>query len=154
MTKNEAAKIVKDIYGKAYDNIQEGMGIIETDEVNVSVGDKETNAKAYKLNTFKIQKYFTDNAIDYIKVMFTDTPYGHKDGNYYIYTNENKYSQNKKEFMNTIFGSTDQAQRDFEVKLYNDDMIVAISEKSSYFKLDEYIVLKKINNVWKIDMFD
>ena len=33
-------------------------------------------------------------------------------------------------------------------------MIVAVSEKSSFFELDEYIVLRKINDTWKIDMFE
>lgn len=159
VTKQEATKIVQDIYGKAYDNVQEGIGLTGTNTVIISVGEEGTvggviNAEAYKLDFSKIEPYFTERAINYIKTEFTDTPYAHKDGNYYIFASENKYSHSKKEFISTIFGVTDQGKRTFDVKLYDDNMIVAISEKSSFFELDEYIVLRKINNTWKIDMFE
>lgn len=159
MTKQEATKIIQDIYGKAYDNVQEGIGLKGTSLINISVGNEGTvggviNAEAYKLDFSKIEPYFTERAIKYIKTEYTDTPYGHKDGNYYIFADENIYSYSKKEFINTIFGVTDQGKRTFDVKLYDDNMIVAVSEKSSFFELDEYIVLRKINDTWKIDMFE
>ena len=121
---------------------------------NINNSHGVINAEAYKLDFSKIEPYFTERAINYIKTEFTDTPYAHKDGNYYIFASENKYSHSKKEFISTIFGVTDQGKRTFDVKLYDDNMIVAISEKSSFFELDEYIVLRKINNTWKIDMFE
>lgn len=159
MSNEEASKIVQDTYSKAYSIIQEGTGLTGTNTVNITAGQEGTvggviNVTAHKLDFSKIEPYFTERAINYIKTEFTDTPYGHKDGNYYIYTSENIYSYDKKEFINTIFGVTDQGLRNFQVKLFDDDMIVAVSEKSSFFKLDEYIILKKVNNSWKIDMFE
>lgn len=160
MTKEEATKIVQDTYSKAYDIIQEGSGLTGSNTVNITAGQEGTvggviNVSAYKLDFSKIETYFTERAINYVKTEFTDTPYGHKDGNYYIYSSENKYSYtDKKEFITTIFGVTDQSKRTFDVKLYDDNMIVAVSSKSSFFELDEYIILKKVNNTWKIDMFE
>lgn len=160
MTKEEATKIVQDIYSKAYDIIQEGNGLTNSNTVNITAGQEGTvggviNVSAYKLDFSKIETYFTERAINYVKTEFTDTPYGHKDGNYYIYSSENKYSYtDKKEFLTTIFGVTDQSKRTFDAKLYDDNMIVAVSPKSSFFELDEYIILKKVNNTWKIDMFE
>ncbi len=160
MTKEEASKIVEDTYSKAYDIIQEGSGLTGSNTVDITAGQEGTvggviNVSAYKLDFSKIETYFTDRAINYIKTEFTDTPYGHKDGNYYIYSSENEYSYtDKKEFINTIFGVTNQSKRTFDVKLYDDNMIVAISSKSSFFELDEYIILKKVNDTWKIDMFE
>lgn len=160
MTKEKASKIVEDTYSKAYDIIQEGSGLTGSNTVNITAGQEGTvggviNVSAYKLDFSKIETYFTDRAINYVKTEFTDTPYGHKDGNYYIYSSENEYSYtDKKEFINTIFGVTNQSKRTFDVKLYDDNMIVAISSKSSFFELDEYIILKKVNDTWKIDMFE
>jgi hypothetical protein len=159
MTKEEAVKIAQDIYNKAYNEIEEGIGLTGTDTINITAGEEGTvggiiNVEAYKLDFSKIETYFTDRAINYIKTEYTDTPYGYKDGNYYIYATENQYSYNKKEFINTIFGVTDQEKRTLNVETYDDDMIVAISNKSSFFELDEYLILKKVNNTWKIDMFE
>lgn len=159
MTKENATKIVQDTYSKAYDVIQEGEGLTGLNTINITVGQEDTvsgvnNVSAYKLDFSKIEMYFTERAINYVKTEFTDTPYGHKDGNYYIYSSENEYSNtNKKDFITSIFGVTDQNKRTFDVKLYDNNMIVAVSSKSSFFELDEYIILKKIDNTWKIDMF-
>ena len=159
LTKEEATKIVQDIYSKAYELIQEGDGLTGKDTIDIKVGKEENvggviNASAYKLDFSKIEPYFTERAIDYIKTEYTDTPYG-EDGAYYIYSPQNKYSCiDKKEFGTTIFGVTDQSKRNLDVKLYDNNMIVASSLKGSFFELDEYIILKKINNTWKIDMFE
>lgn len=159
MTEEAALNIVNDIYSKAYDIIKEGVGLTGTNTVKIKVGNEGTvggdvDVSAYMLNFSEIQEYLTDRAINYIKTEFTDTPYG-IDDNYYVFETNNKYSYiDKNEFTNTIFGVTDQSKRSFKVEAFNDDMIVAISNKSSYFKLDEYIILKKENNVWKIDMFE
>ena len=67
---------------------------------------------------------------------------------------ENKYSCEKKSFIGTIFVVTNQVERTLNAKLYDDNTILAVSEKSSFFGLDEYLVLKKVNNTWKIDMFE
>lgn len=160
LTKEEATKIVQNVYSKAYDIIEEGAGLEGEKTVNITVGQEGTtggviNVSAYKLDFSRIESYLTERAINYIKTEFTDTPHGHEDGNYYVFSNENIYSvADKKEFITTVFGATDQGKRSFDVKLYNNNMIVAVSEKSSSFELDEYLILKKVNNTWKIDMFE
>ena len=158
LSKEEAKKIAQNIYNKAYNELEEGVGL-QSSIVEITIGQEGTyggklNVKAYKLDFSKIEQYFTERAIKYIKTEYTDTPYGHSDGNYYIYMSENKYSHEKNNFVSTIFGVTDQKTRDLNVELYDDDIIIAVSQKSSFFELDEYLVLKKINSVWKIDMFE
>lgn len=156
---DEATKTAQDIYSKVYDILEEGSGITDSNSVEITVGQEGTvggtlKIKAYKLDLSKIEQYFTERAIKYIKTYYTDTPYGHSDGNYYIFLDENKYSYEKKGFLTTIFGTTDQNKRTLNVELYNNDTILAVSEKSSEIELDEYLVLKKVNNTWKIDMFE
>lgn len=159
---NELPSITNEIqlvYDNAYKTLAEGSGIIDYNTTDIKVGEEETvggviNVKAYKLDFTKLEPYFTERAINFIKSYFTDTPYGHKDENYYIFAEENKYSYDKKEFLNTIFGQTNQSKRILKVNLYDNNTILATSEKTSSLKLDEYIVFKKINNTWKIDMFE
>lgn len=150
---------IQSVYGDAYKVIAEGYGLHSADTVDIKVGEEGTvggviDVEAYKFDFTKIEPYFTDRAINFIKFYFTDTPYGHKDGNYYLFSDENKYSYEKKDFINSIFGQTDQGERTLKVKFYSDDMVVAISEKTSFINLDEYIVFKKVNSSWKIDMFE
>lgn len=42
---------------------------------------------------------------------------------------ENKYSCEKKSFIGTIFGVTNQVERTLNAKLYDDNTILAVSEK-------------------------
>ena len=160
MTSEEATKIAQDIYNKAYGMLEGGSNLIDWNGVEITIGQEGIgwpgilNVRAFKFDFSKIEQYFTERAIKYIKTYYTDTPYGHSDGNYYIYLHENAYSHEKKDFVSTIFGTTDQNSRTLKAKLYNDDTILAVSEKSSYIELDEYLVLKKVNNTWKIDMFE
>lgn len=150
---------IQSVYDNAYEIIGEGSGIIDYNAVDIKVGEEGTgggviNVKAFKLDFTKLEPYFTERAINYIKFYFTDTPYGHKDGNYYIFAEENIYSIEKKDFISTIFGQDDQSKRTFKVSLYDENTIMAISEKTSFINLDEYIVFKKVNDSWKIDMFE
>ena len=151
---------IQSVYDKAYDTINSELGFANYDILNIKVGDEKNvggviDAKARKIDFKNLEPYFTDRAISFMKVYFTDTSYGHKDGNYYIYFEENIYSNDtKKEIGNTVFGTTDQSKRTLKVKFYNDDMVVAVSEKTSFIQLDEYVVFKKVNNTWKIDMFE
>ena len=151
---------IQSVYDKAYDTINSELGFGNYKTVNIKVGDEGTvggviDAKARKIDFKNLEPYFTERAISFMKVYFTDTSYGHKDGNYYIFYDKNIYSNDtKKEIGNTIFGTTDQSKRKFKIKFYDDNMVVAVSEKTSFIQLDEYIVFKKVNNSWKIDMFE
>lgn len=150
---------IQSVYDEADQMLAEGSGIMDYNEVDIKVGKEGTvggiiNTKAYKLDLTKLEPYFTERAISFIKDYFTDTPGGHEDGNYYIFAENNIYSHGKKEFITTIFGQTDQSRRKLKVNLYDNNTVMAISEKSSYTNLDEYIVFKKVNNTWKIDMFE
>lgn len=153
-------KTIQNIYNEAYDAINEGSGIINLNAVEIQIGKEGTvggisTIKAYKLDFSEITQYFTERGLNFIKTYFTDTPYGHTDGNYYIYVTENERSYNKKGFMNTIFGVTDQGTRNLSVISSSEDTATAVSNSESYYKgFDEYIVFKKVNEQWKIDMFE
>ncbi len=156
-TQEEATKIAQDVYGKAYKAIDEGSGLTG-EETTISVGEEGTvngiqQKKAEKVDLSKLEPYFTTKAINLVKHYYTDTPYGHKDGNYYIiYTDDGNVQH--REFISTIFGVTDQQERTFNALVYDDETIVAVSTKSSFWAEDEYIILKKVNNIWKIDFFE
>lgn len=147
---------VQKIYSDAYDSMQK---VNNYEKTVIEVGEKGTFGgvvvlEAYKMNFDVIEKYFTDRAINIFKVYYTDTSYGHKDGSYYIFYEENERSNVKKEFDHTIFGTTDQSKRKLQLVIYDDNMVVAKSSKSSFIDEDEYIIFKNINNQWKIDMVE
>lgn len=166
LTEEEATKIVQELYEKAYDTIGEGADIISEEEVNLTMGEEGTvggvsTVKANKIDLSKIESYFTNRAMEYIKEEFTDTPEGYSDGNYYVYAEATE--SDAKTFMGTIFSVTDTGKRTFEVQAYSDDTIIAISVETEVTTseeytgddiTDEYIVLKKADNEWKIDLFE
>jgi len=155
VSETELTRIAQGVYNKAFNIIAEGAGITKS-ETKITVGSDNTvggkiTVSAYEVDFSKIEKYFTKQAIDYIKAKFTDTS---KDDKYYIFAEKCIYSdETKNEFIWTIFSQTDSGERKLKVKIYDENMIVAVSEKSSFFELDEYIIFKKVDNEWKIDMF-
>jgi len=150
---------IQELYGKVYDLLGEGYEIREENPVTIQIGKEDTvggikNVQAYRMDFSQIESYFIKRGLDFIKFYFTDTPYGHTDGHYYIYTNENNILSDRSDFITTIFGETDQSKRELKIKSYSEDMVVAVSEKTSFLELDEYIVFKKVDGSWKIDMFE
>ncbi len=150
---------VQDVYDKAYVAIEEGSGIINNNSVDIQVGEEGTvggivTLKAHKLDFSNFEQYFTERAMKFVKYYFTDTPQGHMDGNYYIFATENDRSYDKKEFMRTIFGQTDQSKRILSVIFYDENTAIAESENPPAVGMNEYIVFKKANGQWKIDMFE
>ena len=158
-SEEDALRTVQKLYEDVY--IKLGGTFINNDElVNISIGSEELvggqlNVEAYKIDFGTIEKYFTKRATNYLKTFYTDTPYGHSDGNYYIFLKENVYSSNsKKDLVSTIFNTTDDSVRKLKIVSYNDKVIVAVSENTSFTGLDEYIIFKLENGDWKIDMFE
>lgn len=152
LTQKDATIIAQKLYGDVYNILDEGYGIKSDTNVKLKLNNG-TTIEANKCDFSKIEPYFTDRSMDYIKMYFTDTPHSYKDGNYYIFSNSDEWEHDK-EFMNTIFGVTDQYLRSVKVIFYNENMIVGVSEDTAYFGGDEYIIFKKVNKVWKIDMFE
>ena len=156
---NSNANVLSEIQ-KVYDDAYSAVNKVnDYNIVSIQVGEEGTvggveTLKAYKMNFSLIEKYFTDRAMNIIKVYYTDTPYGHKDGNYYIFAEETKRSYDKKEFDHTIFGTTDQSKRTLKLIYSNESEALAVSEKSSFLGENEYVYFKKVNNEWKIDMFE
>ena len=151
---------VQSVYHAAYVAINGNKIIDYNKPVTIEMGEKDTfggvvKTEAYELKTNNLGNYFTSRAIKYIKTYFTHTPNGHKDGKYYIIADtENTYFYDIKEFMNTVFGSTDSSERKLSIVANSDDLILAVSKKSSSMKQDEYMIFKKVDGSWKIDMFE
>lgn len=163
----ELNKEIQSIYEEAYDKLNynnngpqgptEPEGWIDWRTTQIQVGQEGTIGGVRTINALltdsnKIEQYFTKRAINVLNYYYTDTPYG-QDGKYYIYLS-NDVESNRLEFLGTVFNTTDSGKEQFEIVEATEDTIVAVAKESNYMGLDQYLIFKKEDGKWKIDMFE
>lgn len=161
--RDEIQKIYEEAYDKINDynagpnGIREPEGWIDWRGTEIQIGQEGTiggvrTIKAYKTDSSKIEPYFTKRAINVLNYYYTDTPYG-QDGEYYIYIQSSEES-NSLTFLGTVFNTTDSGKEKFEITSATEDTVVAVSKESNFMGLDQYLIFKKEDGKWKIDMFE
>lgn len=134
---NQVLDEITKVYKNAFENIQkvkENDGMIDSTYNN--------NETIYTINKEIASKFFTDKAINYLE--------------------NNKNSQDlEKILMYSMLGSTNKGIRPLKIVCTNDDYVVATGklEYNSEKEILEdeyplYIIFKKVNNTYKIDMFE
>ena len=151
-TDEEIEKIFQKKYSDVYSQLEEGKFLQTTITKELVLGYSEITG--YKINLSKLSDYFTDDCINYIKRKFY---YTDNDIDYYIIPNNKNFYN----FSNTIFGVTNQGKRNIKLILHDNDTVVLKADEADC-KGDncsskyggEYIIFKKVNNNWKIEMFE
>lgn len=148
----EIEKIFQNKYNDIYSELEEGKFLQTTITKDVLLGGN--NVIGYKINFAKLIDNFTEDCIEYIKRNFY---YTDDNENYYIVFNQPGY----KNFSNTIFGVTNQGKRKLKLILHDNDLVLLRSEvvkcEGSICPPEyggEYIAFKKIDDKWKIEMFE
>ena len=125
------------MYKNAFENIQK---VKENDGmIDLTYNNNET---IYTINKEIASKFFTDKAINYLE--------------------NNKNSQDlEKILMYSMLGSTNKGIRPLKIVCTNDDYVVATGkleyDSEKEILEDEYplyIIFKKVDNTYKIDMFE
>ena len=138
-------------YEEIYTYVAEGYEVVDK---NVVINNLQ-GLDIYAWNFDKLKKYFSDNCIEYIKNHLSEAKY--IDDKLYYFSDD--------EMMKSIFGQTDQDIRTLKLVSYTDDSALLISEIGKLCNPDtnlcigdeygdEYIMFKKINNVWYVDFFE
>lgn len=138
-------------YEEIYTYVAEGYEVVDK---NVVINNLQGH-DIYAWNFDKLKKYFSDNCIEYIKNHLSEAKY--VDDKLYYFSDD--------EMMKSIFGQTDQDIRTLKLVSYTDDSALLISEIGQLCNPDsnlcmgdeygdEYIMFKKINNVWYVDFFE
>jgi hypothetical protein len=139
---------------KRYEEIYAALG--EGSNVNISTNQVSPydGFVFYDYNFDELKKYFSDNGINYIK---NHMSYKKQVGDEIVYY-ENS-------FMTSIFGQTDQDVRKLKLVSYTDDSALLLSLEGQVCNEDkslcvgnkygnEYIMFKKVNNIWLVDFFE
>ena len=135
----EIESIFQKKYEKMFDELQEGNSY--TTSITENIVYNGMNIIGYKVDLVKIYDYFTDDCLNYIKKNF----YYSNDGiNYYLLPNTYGFLNMK----NTIFGKT---KRTLKVQMYDDDKVIF---KTNTDNINEYIMYKKVNDNWKVELFN
>lgn len=134
---DEITKVYKEAYQKMTDFNDPSNSILKS--------SFEKNNVVYTLNKDSASKYFTDKGINYL---------------------ESNISNIESVLLESIFNVTDSGKRPLTVVSENDDTVVATGQIINGVTLDGqsneidsdayplYIIFKKVNNTYKIDMFE
>lgn len=148
----EIEKIFQNKYNDIYSELEEGKFLQTTITKDILFGGN--NVTGYKINLAKLNDNFTDDCVKYIKNKFY---YTDDNENYYIVFNQPNY----KYFSNSIFGVTNQGKRTLKLILHDNDLVLLKAEvvkcAGSICPPEyggEYIAFKKVDDKWKIEMFE
>lgn len=134
---DEITKVYKEAYQKMTDINDPSNSILKS--------SFEKNNVVYTVNKDSASKYFTDKGINYL---------------------ESNISNIESVLLESIFNVTDSGKRPLTVVSENDDTVVATGQIINGVTLDGqsneidrdsyplYIIFKKVNNTYKIDMFE
>lgn len=162
ITEKEALKIAEDAYKKAFNDIEEGLGLkINSDGNGVEKTDSSNNKiYCYEINQSKLKKIFTEKAINSILVKI-ESYVSEIESNKKFTCSSDQYIGDKTEyFLNTVFGITDSGLKNLKIINYSDNLIIAMGSLPPCGELcpadtnEYYIAFKNINNIWLIDMFE
>lgn len=133
-TESDALKIINEKYQDAYEYVNNSMFF----------NNDSLDAGCLQLDTKGLSKYFTERVINDFKDM--------------MLTNDEIY-YDCEEVLNalelaSIFGTTDQGQRELEVVTFNEEVIVAKGKLTTNFDKERYIILVKQDNSWLIDLYE
>ena len=142
-TKVDLRKEVERIYSLAYNELDEGTGLTKDGEPYTEKKSEDLEIEYFPFDNKILKKYFTDQYIEKFERECVET---HNDIDYLICDSY---------YLSSIFGVTDQGERELEVIAYNDEYILAKSKevKGEYSDFGgELIIFKKRGNTWLIDM--
>ena len=145
ISKENLEKEIQDRYEVIYNSIDEGTNITLNESKTFIINGNEYSYN--KVDYTKLKELFTDDGIKYL-----EENYLYNDGGIYY---------DSEELIHSIFGITNQGKRDLEIVLYDDNLVLAkakITTPQNQFSSGsyggEYILFKKVNNIWKVEIFE